>query len=201
MNTYNRTHSRSYRRIYEKHYGPIPKDELGRSYEIHHKDGNHANNDINNLQLVTIEEHFNIHYAQGDMTAASMISKRMHYALTSEQLSEIARHSVKDQIERGVHNFSNPELHAEYTRRAIERGTHCTQDSALQSAKGKKGAAASRTKRTRRFAVDNPNTKMKTCERCGVTTTAPAYGKCHGPKCGTTITYKGKSSQHAPKKG
>lgn len=43
MTTYFRTNNRTYRRIYEQHYGPIPKDEQGRSYEIHHIDGNHNN--------------------------------------------------------------------------------------------------------------------------------------------------------------
>jgi hypothetical protein len=29
-----------YRKVWEKINGPIPKDDLGRSYEIHHIDGN-----------------------------------------------------------------------------------------------------------------------------------------------------------------
>jgi len=33
-----------YRKIYEQHNGPIPK-----GMDIHHIDGNHANNDPNNL--------------------------------------------------------------------------------------------------------------------------------------------------------
>ena len=41
-----------YRKIWESYYGPIPKDENGISYEIHHIDGNRDNNDINNLKLV-----------------------------------------------------------------------------------------------------------------------------------------------------
>ena len=44
---------RSYRRIYEKHHGKIPKDSDGRSYEIHHIDGDHNNCDISNLKLVS----------------------------------------------------------------------------------------------------------------------------------------------------
>ena len=48
MNIYSET---NYRKIYEQHYGPIPKDTDGRSYEIHHIDGNHNNNDINNLRV------------------------------------------------------------------------------------------------------------------------------------------------------
>jgi hypothetical protein len=33
-----------YRKIYEQNYGHIPKDSAGRTYEIHHIDGNHKNN-------------------------------------------------------------------------------------------------------------------------------------------------------------
>lgn len=43
-----------YRKIYVNHFGPIPKDITGRSYEIHHIDGNHLNNDPNNLKAVSI---------------------------------------------------------------------------------------------------------------------------------------------------
>jgi len=51
---------KNYRKVYESYYGAIPKDSNGRSYEIHHVDGNHDNNNISNLKLVTIEEHYNI---------------------------------------------------------------------------------------------------------------------------------------------
>ena len=30
----------NYRKIYEKVYGPIPREDNGRSFEIHHIDGN-----------------------------------------------------------------------------------------------------------------------------------------------------------------
>jgi hypothetical protein len=189
MTTYKRTHSRTYRRIYEQYYGPIPKDEHGRSYEIHHIDGDHKNNDINNLQLVTIEEHFKIHLDQGDIGSASRIAKRMHQSLSSKELSDISRIAVQDQIERGVHNFSNPELHKQYIAKQLQDGSHPFLRSDIQSDNGKKGAAASRPKRSARFFADNPNYKPKTCEHCGKTVTAPVYGKCHGSKC--------KSLQHS----
>jgi len=51
-----------YRTIYEQYFGKIPKDSQGRSYEIHHLDGNHENNDISNLRCVSIQEHYDIHY-------------------------------------------------------------------------------------------------------------------------------------------
>lgn len=172
-----------YRRIYEHHHGPIPKDDQGRSYEIHHIDGDRTNNDISNLKCVSIQEHYDIHYDQGEYGAANMIAKRMHSSMDSCMLSEIAHLSNIDRVKQGTHNFSNTELHAEYTRIAIERKTHVTQNSAIQSTKGKKGAAASKPKRIERFIADNPNNRMKTCEHCGITTTAPVIGRRHGPKC------------------
>jgi hypothetical protein len=67
-----------HRKLWEAHYGEIPKDEHGRSYEIHHLDGNHNNNNIDNLVCVTIQEHYNIHYRNGDWGACVLIAKRMN---------------------------------------------------------------------------------------------------------------------------
>jgi len=77
-----------HRKIYENHYGPIPRDEYGRSYEIHHIDGNHSNNDIKNLACVSIEEHYRIHKEQGDIKACLIMSKRMK--LSPEEKSRLA---------------------------------------------------------------------------------------------------------------
>ena len=60
----------NYRQIWKNHYGPIPKDENGISYQIHHIDGNRSNNDINNLMCVSIKEHYEIHLRQRDFAAA-----------------------------------------------------------------------------------------------------------------------------------
>lgn len=79
--------SKSYRKIWEHYYGPIPVDEDGRSYEIHHKDGDRNNNHIENLLCVSIKEHYDIHYEQGDYGACVMIAKRME--LPPEHLSQI----------------------------------------------------------------------------------------------------------------
>lgn len=66
-----------YRKIWENANGAIPKDELGRSYEIHHIDGNRENNDLNNLKCVSIDEHFRIHYEQKDYAACNLIIDRL----------------------------------------------------------------------------------------------------------------------------
>lgn len=68
---------KDYRKIWIDHHGSIPKDEHGKSYDIHHIDGNINNNDISNLLAVSIKEHYQIHYDQGDYDACSLISYRM----------------------------------------------------------------------------------------------------------------------------
>jgi|688.fasta_scaffold80405_4 hypothetical protein len=65
-----------YRKIWEKVYGKIPVDEKGRSYEIHHIDGNRNNNSLENLQCLSIEEHYRLHLEKGDYAAANLIAKR-----------------------------------------------------------------------------------------------------------------------------
>jgi hypothetical protein len=55
----------NYRKLWEiANNTTIPK-----GYHIHHIDGNHNNNDINNLMCVSPEEHHNIHLSQGDIVA------------------------------------------------------------------------------------------------------------------------------------
>lgn len=96
----------NHRAIYESHFGPIPKDPSGRSFEIHHLDGNHSNNDINNLICVSIEEHFNIHYSQGDWNACLLIADRMklnkdHY----KKLGELQQGKNNPSYDHNVYTF------------------------------------------------------------------------------------------------
>ena len=72
-----------HRKIYTEEYGAIPK-----GYDIHHIDGNHSNNDISNLKAVSKQEHYDIHYAQGDYGACHRIAQRMD--MTNEEISRIA---------------------------------------------------------------------------------------------------------------
>jgi len=89
----------TYRKIWEQANGPIPADEQGRPYEIHHVDGNKNNNDLSNLQCVTIREHYEIHKRQGDYGAAWMIAQRLD--LTEEEKAVIyqARIGIKHSTE------------------------------------------------------------------------------------------------------
>lgn len=78
-----------HRLIYENHFGPIPKDEDGRSFEIHHVDGNHNNNSVDNLMCVSIKEHYQIHSEQGDLKACLIMAKRMK--LSPAEKSRLAK--------------------------------------------------------------------------------------------------------------
>lgn len=70
--------SYEYKRIWIRENGPIPVDEEGRSYEIHHIDGNRSNNDLTNLACLSIKDHWELHFNQGDYDAANLIATRMH---------------------------------------------------------------------------------------------------------------------------
>ena len=75
-----------YRKIWKEVNGQIPIDEFGRTYEIHHIDGNRKNNDISNLQCVSIEEHYKIHIDQKDYGSAFIIAQRMNLSLEEMKL-------------------------------------------------------------------------------------------------------------------
>jgi hypothetical protein len=92
----------NYKKIYEHHHGPIPKEEDGRSYEIHHVDGNHSNNDPMNLMAVTLQEHYTIHESQGDWYACWLMSwQRMNK--TPEEISALASAVANEQVKNGTH--------------------------------------------------------------------------------------------------
>jgi len=54
---------------YRKFWEAANNTTIPKGYHIHHIDGNHNNNDINNLVCVSAEEHHNIHLVQGDIVA------------------------------------------------------------------------------------------------------------------------------------
>lgn len=124
MNTYQRI---NYRKIYEEHYGTIPKEPNGRSYEIHHKDGDHTNNDPANLVAVTLQEHYDLHYAQGDYGACYMMaSQRMNRS--PEEISQLASIQQRARVENGTHHL----LGGKIQRRLVKEGKHHLLDGDIQ---------------------------------------------------------------------
>ena len=89
----------NYRKIYENHHNvKIPK-----FMEIHHLDGDHTNNNIDNLKLVTVQEHYDIHYSQGDYGACWMIQKRL--TLSESEKSIIASLAATKANKEGKSGF------------------------------------------------------------------------------------------------
>ena len=114
-----------YRKIYESHYGPIPSDEYGRGYEVHHIDGNRKNNDPTNLIALSIQEHYEIHYQQEDWGACNLIAK--HLRLSNAERSDLARKNAITRVIDGTHNFqkngSSRKAQLESVYKKIKNGT------------------------------------------------------------------------------
>lgn len=87
----------NYRKIWIDHYGNIPIDEDGRTYDIHHIDGDKSNNKIENLIALAIQDHFEIHYKQGNFEACKAISMRMeNHDFKGYKLSERTRQKLSE---------------------------------------------------------------------------------------------------------
>ena len=100
MTIYNKL---NYRKIYEQFYGPIPKDAFGKAFHIHHIDGNRENNSPENLIALSLQDHYNLHYSQGDWGACFKLSRLMKMSV--KDMSVLARLSNQKQIENGTHPF------------------------------------------------------------------------------------------------
>jgi hypothetical protein len=115
-----------YKKVYQEHYGPIPRELDGRSYEVHHIDGNPDNNIYTNLKAVSIQEHYDIHYAQQDWGACFAIATRMK--IKPEDFSKLAsiagKKSATKRIEAGTHNFQIPNFSSNIQLKRIKENNH-----------------------------------------------------------------------------
>jgi len=180
--------SSNHRKIYEQHYGPIPRDAQGRSYEIHHKDGNHNNNTISNLQLVTIEEHFSIHLAQGDYGACWIMSHRMR--LNPEETSRLGRLKAKKQVAEGRNKFADPEFNKQNQKRRVAEGTHHLLGGKVQqatqqrlSAEGKHNFLGKEITSNQLVNGTHPSQKRICCIHCRADINIGTFSRAHKDKC------------------
>jgi HNH endonuclease len=109
---------KNYRRIYQQHFGPIPVDDMGRSYHIHHRDGNHSNNAIENLQAVSLQEHYEIHLAEGNTWAALRLAQRL--GMSGEDISRLSKETNRRRVAEGTHPFQRPGVTSYAGKRGIE---------------------------------------------------------------------------------
>ena len=118
-----------YRKIYEHHYGPIPTDELGRSYHIHHKDGNKKNNHPANLEALSIVEHYNIHVKQEDWGACLRLAPLIN--ISADTISKLASKANNSRLDTGTHIFQDdlfksklPDWSRDSALRRVANGTN-----------------------------------------------------------------------------
>jgi len=111
-----------YRLIYKNHYGKIPIDLTGRKYDIHHIDGNHNNNDPKNLKALTLQEHYDIHYAQGDYGACFLISRKLD--LPNDEYSKLCTLSNQKRVKDGNHNLLKRKDGSSVASDSVKKGIH-----------------------------------------------------------------------------
>jgi len=177
------------RLVYKKYFGEIPKDTNGRSYEVHHIDGNHKNNDINNLKLVTIDEHYAIHYSQGDYGACLIMSERM--GISPEEKSRLASKHSQARLARGDHPFLRKGFQSNTARKMVESGTHPFLGGELQRKSNKErrenGTHHLLGNTLARELIEqgrSPTQKEWICPHCNATGKGLSnYSRWHGDKC------------------
>jgi hypothetical protein len=203
----------NYRKIYEQHFGPIPKDNHGRSYQIHHIDGDKNNNNIENLLCLSIEAHYQLHLSQHEFAAARLLAIQMNRS--PEEISELSKRVIRKTNQRmirdgshpwlgpmhnqkknakaianGTHHFLGPQNN----RKRIEDGTHHFLNSEVQSriaknavAKGTNalvgGKIQSQTQRKLLEEGKHFSQVKMTCEHCNKTISMPNHNRWHGDRC------------------
>jgi HNH endonuclease len=112
----------NYRKIWIKANGPIPLDENGISYDIHHLDGNRKNNESSNLIAVSLQEHYDIHWKQGDYGACARIAERMKW--DRKEINKLIGLSTKNMFSKQDHPWLGGEFQRQHNKKRIEAGTH-----------------------------------------------------------------------------
>ena len=137
------------RKIYETFFGQIPRDEDGRTYEIHHIDGNRKNNSIFNLVALTIKDHYETHYLQGDYAACIRIISRMKKS--QKEISEFASKMNHRRAKEGNHPFLGGKIQGETSRKRVKNGTHNRLDGKSQSKKARNASLKRVANKTHHF--------------------------------------------------
>lgn len=193
----------NYRRIWEKYNGPIPKDEQGRSYDIHHIDGDHNNNDISNLIALSRRDHYETHKKQGDWAACLILSETLD--LTKEEIHEMAVRT-SDELRKKLKGVPKTEEHKrklsesltgkslqENTKQKLSnlfKGRTFTDEWRSKISESRKGHPTSimkgdtRTEETKETMKASWQKRLEvTCPHCGKTGRGGAMNRHHLDNC------------------
>ena len=165
--------TKDYQKVFKKYYGAIPKDDHGRSYDIHHIDGDHLNNDPSNLKAITIQEHYDIHYKQQDWTACQLILLRMN--LTPEEISRKCSELANKRVLNGTHNWQDGKIQRATQNRLLASGEHLFLD--VEATRKRTQKLIKEGKHN--FIANHPNNTKVSCIVCRKITTQTALKAFH----------------------
>lgn len=106
-----------HRQIWKNYYGKIPKDAQGRPYDIHHINGNKKDNRIENLQCLSMQDHYELHLLQGDFAHAYRHARRL--GIEIENPIDLLSHTNRKRLEAGTHPFLNQDARIKAKREAF----------------------------------------------------------------------------------
>lgn len=157
-----------YRKLWIKHKGPIPKDWEGRSYDIHHIDKNRNNNVIENLRCVSIREHYDIHWFQGDWGACLAIARKMR--MSPKEISHLTTLQNNQRVLDKIHPFLGGKIQSKHNNKRVKNGTHPFLGSELQNKRVKDGThpwSGSEHNNKRIADGTHPICQQYECPHCG----------------------------------
>ena len=128
----------NYRKIWEKANGPIPVDELGRTYEIHHIDGNRKNNSLENLRCISVEEHYRIHLEQGDLYSVNLLAKRLGTDYVTGFKGKPRTEEIRTKISKAHKGKPKSEEHKKRIKE-YRRGTTHSEETKVKIREARKG--------------------------------------------------------------
>lgn len=177
-----------YRKIYENHIGPIPNDSTGRTYDVHHVDGNRNNNIIDNLIALSIQDHYDLHYSQGDYAACVRIAQKMKLSITL--IKELVSRQQRLRVELGIHHFLGGEIARKANAERVANGTHqflggdqSRKNNTKMLANGTHPWVGKSCNESRLANGTHPSQMTSICPHCNTKCSVANYAKWHGDNC------------------
>ena len=164
----------NYRKIYENHIGPIPRESNGRTYDVHHIDGNRNNNSIENLIALSIQEHYDLHLTQKDYGACLRLAEKMQ--LSPQILSELASKQQKDRASKGIHPWQGSQV-------AIDRNTKRLSENSHNFAGVTGSNHATQHNKKMLETGSHPSQILIGCLCCRKSVSTGMFRRWHGDKC------------------
>lgn len=118
-----------HKQIWKNYNGKIPKDELGRPYDVHHINGNRKDNRIENLQCLSMRDHYELHMSKGDWADAYRVAKRL--GLMIDEPIDLLSWTNKKRLEKGTHPFQMERVRkkaAVKVKERVDKGIQGLQD-------------------------------------------------------------------------